>query len=127
MTARLLGYDEDGAIGTEYGNNMKGTAFHSRRDDLLSEIEDNRYFVVLMAYDFQLMWKQKKHKLLWETRFSIRQRHHAFDSDLASMAGFASQYFGQDTHGLVRKPIPLGHVEIGDLKSLGTVAPPPEK
>jgi hypothetical protein len=127
MTARLLGYDEDGAIGTEYGNNMKGTAFHSRRDDLLSEIEDNRYFVVLMAYDFQLMWKQKKHKLLWETRFSIRQRHHAFDSDLASMAGFASQYFGQDTHGLVRKPIPLGRVEIGDLKSLGTVAPPAQK
>jgi len=38
--------------------------------------------VVLMAYDFQLLWKEKKHKLLWETRFSIRQRHNDFDRQL---------------------------------------------
>jgi hypothetical protein len=123
-TAKLLGYDSDDAVGTEFGNYIRGTAFHARRDDLVSELEDNRYFVVLMAYDFQLLWKQKKHKLLWESRFSIRQRNHSFDKDLASMAKFASQYFGQDTHGLVRKPVPLGRVEIGNLESLGAV---PEK
>jgi hypothetical protein len=123
-TAKLLGYDSDDAVGTEFGNYIRGTALHARRDDLVLELEDNRYFVVLMAYDFQLLWKQKKHKLLWESRFSIRQRDHAFDKDLASMAKFASQYFGQDTHGLVRKTIPLGRVEIGNLESLGAV---PEK
>ena len=95
-----------------------------RRDELISEIEENRYFVVLMAYDFQLLWKQKKHKLLWESRFSIRQRDHAFDKDLATMAKFASQYFGQDTHGLVRKTIPLGRVDIGEVKSLGEADSP---
>jgi hypothetical protein len=120
-TAKLLGYDYDDAVGTEFGNYIRGTSMHARRDDLIAEIEDNRYFVVLMAYDFQLMWKQKKHKLLWETRFSITQRNHAFDRDLAAMSLFASRYFGQDTHGLVRKPVPLGNVEIGDLKSLGVV------
>jgi hypothetical protein len=123
-TAKLLGYDSDDAVGTEFGNYIRGTALHARRDDLVSELEDNRYFVVLMAYDFQLLWKQKKHKLLWESRFSIRQRDHAFGKDLASMAKFASRYFGQDTHGLVRKTIPLGRVEIGNLESLGAV---PEK
>jgi hypothetical protein len=74
-----------------------------------------------MAYDFQLLWKAKKHKLLWETRFSIRQRHHDFDKDLPTMAQYASQYFGQDSGGLVHKEIPLGHVDIGDVKSLGEV------
>jgi hypothetical protein len=122
--AKMLGYDSEGVIGTEYGAYVKGTPLEVKRNDLVAEIEDNRYFVVLMAYDFQMLWKQKKHKLLWETRFSIRQLHHNFDKDLPTMAQFASQYFGQDTHGLVHKAIPLGRVEIGDVKSLGSV---PEK
>ena len=74
-----------------------------------------------MAYDFQLLWKQKKHKLLWETRFSIRQRHHDFDKDLPAMANYASRFFGQDTNGLIHDSIPLGHVDIGVVKSLGEV------
>jgi hypothetical protein len=119
--ASMLGYDAEGVIGTEYGNYVRGTPLAVRRDDLIGEIEDHRYFVVLMAYDFQLMWRQKKHKLLWETRFSIRQRHNNFDSALAGMAKAASQYFGQNTHGLVRKDVPLGRVEVGAVQSLGTV------
>jgi hypothetical protein len=72
-----------------------------------------------MAYDFQLLWKQKKHKLLWETRFSIRQIHNDFDKQLEAMAENASQYFGQDTKGLIRKPLPEGNVKVGELKVLG--------
>jgi hypothetical protein len=85
-----------------------------RRNDLVAEIEDNRYFVVLMAYDFQLMWKQKKHKLLWETRFSIREKQNQFDRALPQMAEYASRYFGQDSHGLLHTGVPDGKVELGD-------------
>jgi hypothetical protein len=122
--AGLLGYDSTGVIGTDYGMEVRRTPMKYRRDELISEIEENRYFVVLMAYDFQLLWKQKKHKLLWETRFSIREMDHQFDRDLPAMAQYASKYFGQDSHGLVRREVPLGRVEIGDLRSLGPV---PEK
>jgi hypothetical protein len=122
--AAMLGYDSTGVIGTDYGMEVRRTPMRYRRDELISEIEENRYFVVLMAYDFQLLWKQRKHKLLWETRFSIREKDHQFDRDLPAMARYASKYFGQDSHGLVRKEVPLGHVEIGDVKSLGPV---PEK
>jgi hypothetical protein len=121
LNAAMLGYDSPGLVGTEYGNNLRGTALGVERDDLVSEIEENRYFVVLMAYDFQLMWKEKKHKLLWETRFSISERRNAFDKALPVMAQFASRYFGQDSHGLLRESAPQGRVEIGDLKSLGEV------
>ena len=74
-----------------------------------------------MAYDFQLTWKQKKHKLLWETRFSIRQRHNDFDKVLAPMTQYASRYFGQDSHGLVRKPLPEGQVKLGEVKVIEIV------
>jgi hypothetical protein len=115
---KLLGYD---SWWESTQGDKRGTAMAIERQDLLDEIEENRYFVILMAYDFQLLWKEKKHNLLWETRFSIRQRHHDFDKDLPAMAQFASQYFGQDSDGLVHKAIPLGRVEIGDVKSLGPV------
>jgi hypothetical protein len=119
--ASMLGYDADGLIGTDYGRYIKHTALGGTYNDEVGEIEDNRYFVVLMAYDFQLLWKQKKHKLLWETRFRIREKDHQFDRDLPAMAHYASQYFGQNSHGLVRKEVPMGHVEIGNLKSLGEI------
>jgi hypothetical protein len=119
QNAAILGYDSEGLVGTDYGSGVKLTALRENRDDLITELEYDRYFVVLLAYDFQMVWKQKKHKLLWETRFSLMQRGHDFGRDLPSMAKYASRYFGQDSHGLVRDPLPEGRVDIGDLKTLG--------
>jgi len=121
--ALMLGYDSEGLIGTDYGSNLRG-AFAVKRNDLISEIEENRYFVVLMAYDFQLMWTQKKHKLIWETRFSISERRNQFDKALPMMAQYASKYFGQDSHGLLRTRVPEGQVNVGEVKSLGEVEAP---
>jgi hypothetical protein len=118
QNASLLGYEAwwDSLAG------LKGTPLEHRRQDMIEELEHDRYFVILMAYDFQAMWKQKKHVLLWETRFSVQQRGVEFDKQLAAMAQNASQYFGRDTHGLVHKDMPLGRVDIGAVKELGTVA-----
>jgi hypothetical protein len=121
--AALLGYDAPGLVGTEKGTFVRGTAFGVDRDDLYAEIRENRYFVILMAYDFQQVWRQKKHILLWETRFSINERHNQFDKALPVMAEYASRYFGQDSGGLLRNRVPEGRVEIGEPKSLGEVPP----
>jgi len=118
INVKMLGYD---SWWEESAGDKRGTAFELERQDLLSEIEQDRYFVVLLAYDFQLLYKERKHKLLWETRFSMRQQNHEFDRDLAAMARYASQYFGQDSHGLLHKEIPLGRVDIGAVRSLGEV------
>jgi hypothetical protein len=119
MNASMLGYDTEDVIGTDYGNNVRGTPMALHRQTLVDEIEDNRYFVVLMAYDFQMLWKQKKHKLLWETRFSLRQRHNEFDRDLEGMARAAEAYFGQNSAGLIHRPVPVGRVDIGPMKVVG--------
>jgi hypothetical protein len=84
-----------------------------------SELQSRRYFVVLLAYDFQMKLRQGTSRLLWQTRFSIREQGNEFDKQLATMVGNAAPYFGQDSPGLTHKPVPEGHVEIGELKSLG--------
>ncbi len=75
--ASLLGYD---GLWNSTAN-YQGTPLEYRRQDMLNELEHDRYFVILMAYDFQAVWKQK-HNLLWETRFSVRQRGAEFDKEL---------------------------------------------
>jgi hypothetical protein len=112
--ANMLGYDASGLVGTDYGKYISHTALREEGDDERAEIEENRYFVVLMAYDFQLLWKQKKHKLLWETRFSINQRHNEFDKTLPAMVQYEARYFGQPSNGLVRQRLLNDHVEIGE-------------
>ena len=118
--APILGYDSAIADGFRY----RGTALEFITKDLFEELAYNRYFVVLMAYDFQLMWREKKHKLLWETRFSISERGNAFDEQLPGMVLDASRYFGRDSHGLVHKTLPEGRVDLGELNILGVI---PEK
>jgi len=114
QNADMLGYDEAWKNTAEF---QTGPLSYLHRD-LVEELEDRRYFVVMMAYDFQLLWKQKKRKLLWETRFSIRDHGNAFDQSLRAMTLKASKYFGQDTHGIVHKEVPDGKVDYGELKVL---------
>lgn len=112
--ASLLGYD----LGPVAAS---GFALRNRRDDLVAEVEDNRDFVVLQVYDFQTLWKQRKHKLLWVTRLSVQDGGTNFSKALQAMLSGAPQYLGQDSHGLRHRSLSEGHVEIGDLKSLGVV------
>ncbi len=123
--AVLLGYDSEGVIGTDQGEWSGHTGVSgNRHDDLLSEIEENRYFVVLLAYDFQVFRKENRHRLLWETRFSVNEPHNDFAKALPVMAQYASRYFGQDSHGLLRTKVPEGQVRVGEPKSLGEVDAP---
>jgi hypothetical protein len=115
QTVSLLGYDS----WWEQTQRDEGTPFQGGREDLVREVEEGRYFVVLMAYDFQLMWKEKKPKLLWEARFSIREQGN-FGRQLAGMTEAASKYFGRNSDGLLHRDVPAGEVEIGTVKSLGT-------
>jgi hypothetical protein len=115
--ASLLGYDTELDLAVAY----KGTPLEFRRRDIVDELEHRRYFVVLMAYDFQMMWRKKKAKLLWETRYSIREQGNDFSKRLAAMTQDAAGYFGRNTGGLIRKALPEGHVDIGEEKVLDYV------
>lgn len=110
--AAILGYFDElkGMEGLEL------TALGSRRRDILDEVGESRYYVVLMAYDFQLLLQHKQRKLLWETRFSIRQHRNDFSQQLAAMAETASRFFGQNSDGLQHKTMRDAHVNLGEFK-----------
>lgn len=91
---------------------------------LQDEVESDRYYVVLLAYDDTAAHRFGVHRLLWETRFSIPETGFDFERAFPSMAAIAGRYFGQDSHGLVRRSLAEGRVDVGETKSLGTV---PEK
>jgi hypothetical protein len=114
----ILGYDS-WWLTTESASGGGERAF--RKQDMLDELEEDRYFVVLMAYDFQEMVKKKKSKLLWEAHISIREHSNQFDQRLETMVNQASQFFGSDSKGLNHFDLPVGKVEVGAVKSLGVV------
>jgi hypothetical protein len=121
--ARLLGFDSEKVFDLGYDDhaNMMANIRREVYAGVMDAIEDDRYFVILRAYDFPMLWKQRQAKLLWETRFSLSQRHHDFRLDLPAMTQVAAEYFGKDSLGLVQKPIPEGNVDIGETKNLGEV------
>jgi hypothetical protein len=124
--AILLGFNSEGVFSQGFRDptNMMANIRRQVHSDVVDAIQVNRYYVILRAFDFRYAWKQRKIKLLWETRYSLSERHHDFEKELPGMTQYASQYFGQDSHGLLRAPVPEGRVEIGPVKSLGDV---PEK
>jgi hypothetical protein len=117
--ATLLGYDSWWVAANAA---MDGTALGRRKEDMHAELEEDRYFVVLSAFDYQKLVKEKKSKFLWEVRFSIREHSNQFDRRLPAMIALASDYFGRDSVGLQHVAVPEGKVEIGPVKSLGVVA-----
>jgi hypothetical protein len=124
--AELLGFNSDGVFsqGFEDHANMMANIVRELHSAVMDAIEVDRYYVILRAFDFKSAWRQKKIRLLWETRYSLSERLHDFGKELPGMTQYASQYFGQDTHGLMRAPVPEGRVDIGTVRSLGDV---PEK
>ncbi|HZZ20175.1 MAG TPA: hypothetical protein VFE25_12435 [Opitutaceae bacterium] len=91
---------------------------------LEDEIENDRYYVVLLAYDYQAASRFGVHRLLWETRFSIPEQGNDFSKAFPLMASIAGRYFGLDSHGLIHHNLADTNVEIGTPKSLGAL---PEK
>jgi hypothetical protein len=128
--ARLLGYMKE----INSRNDLSrfagaGTSF----DDLVSDIETERYYVIVNAYDFRAATQEKKQKLLWSTRVSIQAQGNQFDKCLIAMLANAGRHFGQDSGRLIQQYEPHGRVELGELKLLGMVpatsmpAPTPTK
>jgi hypothetical protein len=114
-----------GLLGYDLAMNHEAPAMiglFPKDQELLNELEGERYFVVLMAYDSRAFFLQKRYKELWETRFSLSTRNTDFTKALPKMAKDASNFFGRDSHGL--QHLQNGKVNIGEVKSLGEVEPP---
>lgn len=86
-----------------------------------NELNEERYFVILMAYDNQTRLKERKSRLMWVTRLSVRSPGNNFSEALPALARVGAEVFGRQVDGLVRVKAPLGRgtVTIGELEVLG--------
>jgi hypothetical protein len=93
-------------------------------EDLMADLETERYYVIISAYDFRAATTQKPHKLLWSTRVSVQAQGNKFNETLAAMLARASRFFGQNSNRLFRQYQPETRVDLGELQILGVVPQP---
>jgi len=114
--AVLLGYAQElkkfgpaGGLSTE------------KEKTLRAELSEERYFVVLMAYDYQAFKKDKAAKLRWVTRLSVRTAGNNFTEALPVLCQAGSHVFGKQMDDLVHLKANLreGRVSLGELKIVG--------
>jgi hypothetical protein len=114
--ARVLGYLDELADSNDIRRYAGGG---DRYSDMIAEVEESRYYIVISAYDFRELTGKNKKKLLWQTRVSVRSPGNSFDDSIAAMLKSASRYFGQNSGKLIRGEETKGTVELGELKYLG--------
>lgn len=91
--------------------------------ELRHMLKDERYFVILMAYDYPHFRETGKAKLLWSTRYSIRAVGQSFGDAIKDMNLVAGDYFGQNLKGLNKKRVTdNSRVEMGDIEVIGQEA-----
>jgi hypothetical protein len=91
QSANILGYTDEILRTPPESAQMRTLKF---------EVEQDRYYVVLLAYDYKEARRFGMHKLLWETRFSIPEPGNDFEKAFPLMAAIAAKYFGQTSNGL---------------------------
>jgi len=124
QSAKILGYTE--ALNKERQRpSATGTTDreHQLREDLIQE----RYFVILTAWDNQALLKNKESRLLWSTRFSMRAVGKNFTEALPALSRVAGGYFGRQLDDLKteRTHLGKGDIEYGEFEILGTESPSP--
>lgn len=98
------------------GNTVKNVgAFGSDRDDILQNMRDDRYFVIVSAYDFEA-GREKKKVLLWQAKMSTPSNRVSLAEVIPSMITAGGPRFGRETRLPESVTAPLakeGKVDIG--------------
>jgi len=92
------------------------------KQDLMNDVEEGRYYVVVAAYDFKEVQQSGRKTPRWVTRISISSRGERFDERMAQMIASAATSFGQNT-GFKRHYYGDPRIELGETEYLGMAAP----
>ncbi|HTL66850.1 MAG TPA: hypothetical protein VL200_04240 [Lacunisphaera sp.] len=115
--AKLLGYVEEVNRGD---TPARFAGLGTNYDDLISDLENERYYIIIAAYDFAAA-KKGEMKQQWITRVSVQAQGNRFNESAAYMLAKASRYFGQDSGRLIREFDRQGKVTLGELQIVGVV------
>lgn len=122
--ARILGYMDE--INRRNGP-ARWAGGGSHYDDLIADIEEPRYYVILTAYDVAQTNREGRPKLQWVTRISIRAQGNRFGDKLVAMLAAGARYYGKDSGQLIRRYERTPRVEIGEATVVGVVPGAPRE
>lgn len=90
---------------------------------LSNELNEERYFVIVMAYDNRTLKKGQKPRLLWVTRLSIRSPGNNFTGSLPVLSQAGAGVFGRHQDDLIKVKVsdPRGTVILRELEIRGPV------
>jgi hypothetical protein len=91
------------------------------QETLEANMHEDRYFVILQAYDFQRLQRGEGRKMLWSVHMSIRAPGLNFKLALPRMGQVAATVYGQNNDDVVTgkfESTGQGSVEIGPLTVL---------
>jgi hypothetical protein len=118
--AQLLGYTSE-LRKEEYRSAASPSGMTDMDRRLRHDLADERYFVILMAYDMGTLKGGRngaKPKLLWSTHASVRAIGFNFKAALPAMSSAAADFFGDQVDDLLlnARKIPEGRVDVGESK-----------
>ena len=88
--------------------------------DLQHMLNEERYFIILMAYDYPL-FKEGELKLHWSTRYSVRTIGQSFEQAIKHMNYVAADFFGKNLQGInSKRATDESRVDIGEIEVLGS-------
>jgi hypothetical protein len=127
FNARLLGYTD--ALNREMASSgASPDGLSAAAETHLSDLTQERYFVILLAYDYRQMQRSrsapgaKPPSPLWSVRMNIRADGNNFTESLPAMSQVASDYFGKATGDLVTTRASVGsraNTQIGPAEVVG--------
>jgi hypothetical protein len=125
--AQLLGYSSE-LQKEEYRSLGVANGMTDADRRLREDLTDERYFVVLMAYDLGSLREGKKGvkpRLLWSTHFSTRATGFSFATALPAMSRVAANFFGHQVDGLLldAAKVPEGRVDVGQPRTIEPAKP----
>jgi hypothetical protein len=117
--ARLLGYVREINDVNDVARYAGGGHYYH---DLIQDIEESRYYVIVSAYDFREATERNNRTLLLVTRLSMRAQGTSFERHFAQLLAAGSRHFGSSSGRLFRQTERSGRVEIGEAEVIG-IAP----
>lgn len=90
----------------------------SERQELRELLQEERYFIVLMAYDWQKILKGEERELLWTCRFSLPSPGTNFINAVPSLSRAAAPLMGTNLEDLAKTKTQLGWGKgtVGELE-----------
>jgi hypothetical protein len=104
-------------IGLMAGKNFDSTVdFGDKTEKILQGIQNDRYFVMVSAYDFDAYNQQHKKVLLWVAKMSVPSAGNTMSAVMPALIKSGGPFFGRETTGPKTMDVPVlpdGKVEIG--------------